>query len=147
MWIAEFVNHRIFERKLRFSFENHVCLRVVSHKLRCVISWLILTPFKWWIFHPIFCDLICQRIKKRNLYFFFFKKRWGKGGRAGFLIKFEGIFNFLLLKKKKKKKVRFLFFFLLLLVFFIVKTIKRKGERGGLGNLACFNFFFFFLID
>ena len=63
------------------------------------------------------------------------------------MIKFEGIFNFLLLKKKKKKKVRFLFFFLLLLVFFIVKTIKRKGERGDLGDLACFNFFFFFLID
>ena len=30
MWIAEFVNHRIFERKLRFSHENHVCLRVVK---------------------------------------------------------------------------------------------------------------------
>ena len=143
MWIAEFVNHRIFERKLRFSFENHVCLRVVSHKLRCVISWLILTPFKWWIFHPIFCDLICQRIKKRNLYFFFKKKKVGKGGRAGFLIKFEGIFNFLLLKKKKKESEVSLLLSSSSGLFYCENN-KKKRREGGIRKSCLLQLFFFF---
>ena len=141
MWIAEFVNHRIFERKLRFSFENHVCLRVVSHKLRRVISHKKeMTPFKWfWISPP---DLLWLEEKlfffqeTKSLHFSLLLEQ-KKTGRRGVFFGDFGILSFFSWWKKKKKESEV--FFLLGFLFPRKRDLGVREKR----NLACLKTFFF----